>query len=285
MDFPLVESIPQAVGHGPLSEERGPAPADVLEDRRWPHDVQVGVLLAGEGGRRQVLCRRARSDRVGGLFAEPGNRAGDRRGKIVGDGDPFEVRRISALSVRIASRSSGLRRDSRSSRSPIDGASAMIRRKASVVTQKPAGTRMPSIRESSPRCAPLPPTTATCDLVDLLEIQHVVAHPSTFPRALRAAFIPTVGRADRPWFDLRRALSAHPERLHQDPHPGVAWSWRKESIVSPAVQEQGQGGVAEAMGLRSMAAIPGGPSSMAGRSRREPDAGIMPQAVSVTGSA
>jgi pimeloyl-ACP methyl ester carboxylesterase len=38
----------------------------------------------------------------------------------------------------------------------------MIRRKASVVTQKPAGTRMPSIRESSPRCAPLPPTTATC---------------------------------------------------------------------------------------------------------------------------
>src|SRR3954466_2700054 len=38
----------------------------------------------------------------------------------------------------------------------------MIRRKASVVTQKPAGTRMPSIRDSPPRCAPLPPTTATC---------------------------------------------------------------------------------------------------------------------------
>ena len=75
---------------------------------------------------------------------------------------PSRVRRISALSVRIASRSSGFRRDSRSSRSSIDGASAMIRRKASVVTQKPAGTRMPSIRESSPRCAPLPPTTATC---------------------------------------------------------------------------------------------------------------------------
>src|ERR1700685_3094736 len=38
----------------------------------------------------------------------------------------------------------------------------MIRRKAYVVTQKPAGTRMPSIRDSAPRCAPLPPTTATC---------------------------------------------------------------------------------------------------------------------------
>ena len=72
------------------------------------------------------------------------------------------VRRISALSARIASRSSGSRRDSRSSRSSIDGASAMIRRKASVVTQKPAGTRTPSIRESSPRFAPLPPTSATC---------------------------------------------------------------------------------------------------------------------------
>src|SRR5829696_5104071 len=75
---------------------------------------------------------------------------------------PSRVRRISALSARIASRSSGFRRDSRSSRSSIDGASAMIRWKACVVTHKPAGTRRPSIRESSPRCAPLPPTTATC---------------------------------------------------------------------------------------------------------------------------
>ena len=37
----------------------------------------------------------------------------------------------------------------------------MIRWKASVVTQKPPGTRMPSILESSPRWAPLPPTSAT----------------------------------------------------------------------------------------------------------------------------
>jgi hypothetical protein len=59
---------------------------------------------------------------------------------------PSMVRRISALSARITSRSSGLRRDSRSSRSSIAGASAMIRWKASVVTQKPAGTRTPSIR-------------------------------------------------------------------------------------------------------------------------------------------
>ena len=86
----MVEAVPQAVGHGPLGEQRGPAPADVLEDRRRPHDVQVRVLLAGEGGRRQVLRRRAGSDGVGGLLAEPGERAGDRRRQIVGDGDPFD---------------------------------------------------------------------------------------------------------------------------------------------------------------------------------------------------
>ena len=90
VDLPVVEAVPQAVGHGPLGEERGPAPADVLEDRRRPHDVQVRVLLAREGGRRQVLRRRAGSDGVGGLLAEPGERAGDRRRQIVGDGDPFE---------------------------------------------------------------------------------------------------------------------------------------------------------------------------------------------------
>ena len=90
VDLPVVEAVPQAVGHGPLGEQRCPAPADVLEDRRRPHDVQVGVLLACEGGRRQVLRRRARSDGVGGSLAEPGECAGDRRRQIVRDDDPFE---------------------------------------------------------------------------------------------------------------------------------------------------------------------------------------------------
>ncbi len=71
------------------------------------------------------------------------------------------VRRICALSVRIVSRSSGSTPASRSSRSPTD-ASAMILLNASVVIQKPPGTRTPSIRDNAPRCAPLPPTTATC---------------------------------------------------------------------------------------------------------------------------
>ena len=89
-DLPVVEAVPQAVGHGPLGEQRGPAPADVLEDRCRPGDVEVRVLLAREGGRRQVLRRRAGSDGVGGLLAEPGELAGDRRRHIVRDDDPFD---------------------------------------------------------------------------------------------------------------------------------------------------------------------------------------------------
>ena len=90
VDLAVVDAVPLAVGHGPLGEQRGPAPADVLEDRRRAHDVQVGVLLAGEGGRRQVLCRRAGSDGVGGLRPELGESAGDRRREIARDGDPFD---------------------------------------------------------------------------------------------------------------------------------------------------------------------------------------------------
>ena len=162
VDLPVVEAVPQAVGHRPLGEQRGPAPADVLQDRRGPHDVQVRVLLAREGGRRQVLCRCTRSDRVGRVLPEPGERAGDLSRQIVRDGDPFERAADLRAERRIDSRSSGFTRDSRSSRSSIDGASATIRWKASVVTQKPAGTLIPSSRESSPRCAALPPTTAIC---------------------------------------------------------------------------------------------------------------------------
>ena len=36
VDGPVVESVAQAVGHGPLGEQGGPAPADVPEDRRRP---------------------------------------------------------------------------------------------------------------------------------------------------------------------------------------------------------------------------------------------------------
>ena len=118
----MVESVAQAVGHGPLGEQGGPTPADVDEDRRRSHDVQVRVLLAGEGGRREVLCRRAGPDRVGRVLAEL--RTTERviaSARSSGMAISSIVRRISALSVPIASPSSGLRRDSRSIRSSTYG--------------------------------------------------------------------------------------------------------------------------------------------------------------------
>jgi hypothetical protein len=90
VDLLVVEAVPHAVGHGALGEQRGPALPDVLEDRSQPHNVQVRVLLAREGGRRQVLRRRAGPDGVGSLPAEPGDRARDRRRQIVGDYGPLK---------------------------------------------------------------------------------------------------------------------------------------------------------------------------------------------------
>lgn len=107
----MVDAVAAAVDHGPFGEQRGPAPADVLKDRRRSHDVQVRVLLAREGGRRQVLRRGAGSHGVGGLLAGPGERLGDRLGDIVRDGglfdDPADVRAECAdrlLVVRIHAR-------------------------------------------------------------------------------------------------------------------------------------------------------------------------------------
>jgi hypothetical protein len=96
LDLPVVDAVALAIGHGPLGEQRGPAPADVPQDRGRTHHVQVRVLLAGEGGRRQVLRRCAGSDGVGSLLAEPGKSAGDRRREIARDGGvvdgPAELR-------------------------------------------------------------------------------------------------------------------------------------------------------------------------------------------------
>ena len=71
VDQAVVEAISQAVGHGPLGEQRGPAPADVPDDRLRPHDVQVrcpadrrrrpsgGPLPSRWNGRHRPRPRRA----------------------------------------------------------------------------------------------------------------------------------------------------------------------------------------------------------------------------------
>jgi hypothetical protein len=179
--FPVVKAVPQAVGHGPRSEQRCPAPADVLEDRHRPHDVQVRVVLASEGGRRQVLCRRTRSDRVGGSLAEPGERAGYRRRKIVGDGDPLEdpadlrAERADLLPV--------IRVQARQPIKPIVHRPRFRHDPPEGIRRHTEASRYADAFD--PRKLPQMHALAANDrdlrLVDLLETQHVVAHPSPFP--------------------------------------------------------------------------------------------------------
>ena len=225
----VVEAVVQPVGHGALGEQGGPAPADVREHGRRPHHVQVGVLLAGEGGRRRIFRRRAGPDGAGAALAEPGERSGDRGRQICRVSRRLRgPRRMSALTVRIASRSAGLRSDSRSRPSSINGASAKIRRKASVVTQKPAGTRTPSIRANSPRRAPFPPTDRDLGLVDIPQIH--ARHRSSVHLPLGSAGVPDFGcgRWPRRWppSELRPALSADRWSLRQAPHLHVRCCWR-----------------------------------------------------------
>ena len=179
VDLPVVEPVLQAVGDGPLGEERGPAPADVLEDRRRADDVQVRVLLPREGGGRQILRRRTGSDGVGGLLAEPCQRAGNRHRHIVGDGGPFDgpadlrAERADRLTVvRLQARQLidpiVVRRRCR--HDPLEG----VRRdaKASRHTNAFDPRELPQVRALAADDRDLRP-------VNLLETQDVAAHPLT----------------------------------------------------------------------------------------------------------
>jgi hypothetical protein len=95
-----------AVAHRAVGPQRGPASADRVEHRLHADDVEVGVLLPGEAGRRQVLGggRGAHGDRhvpaVSGRVTEPGvggphrRRGGlrDRRGQQRRAGAPGQIR-------------------------------------------------------------------------------------------------------------------------------------------------------------------------------------------------
>ena len=184
VDLPVVEAVAQAVGHGPLGEQRGPAPADVLEDRRRPHDVQVRVVLAGERGRRQVLRRRARPDGVGGLLAETGERVGDRRRHVVGDGDPLDG--PADLRAERADRLPVVRVEARQPIEPIVDRRRLrhdppegVRRHAEARRHADAldARELPQVRALAADERDLRP-------VDLLKVQH---HPACSLRRLRRA--------------------------------------------------------------------------------------------------
>jgi hypothetical protein len=48
----VVDAVGRSVHHGPVRPQRRPAPVDRIEDGFDTHDVQIGVLLAGEAGER-----------------------------------------------------------------------------------------------------------------------------------------------------------------------------------------------------------------------------------------
>ena len=245
VNLPVVEAVPQAVGHGPLSEQGGPAPADVLEDRRRPHDVQVRVLLAGEGGRRQVLCRRTGSDRVGGLLAEPGDRAGDRRRQIVGDGDPFEG--PADLRAERADRLPVIRAQARQPIKPFVDRRRFRHDPPEGIRRHTEASRYADAFD--PRKLPQVRALAANDrdlrLVDLLETQHVVAHPSTFPLSPLGPLSFLLSVARTPVVRLVACIVSTPGVLAARPPPWCTLvmagrtnrlSWRHTSRVSHPTQ-------------------------------------------------
>ena len=180
LDLALVEAAPQAVGHGPLGEERGPAAADVLEDRCSPDDVQVRVLLAREGGRRQVLRRRAGTDGIGGPLAELRERPRDRRRQVVGDDDLFD--RPADLRAEHPDRLAVVRLQARQPIDPIvDGGRERHDRLEGAGRHAEAGRHVDAVdsRKLPQVCALAADDRGLC-LVDLLERHHVLAHPLTF---------------------------------------------------------------------------------------------------------
>ena len=221
VDLPMLEAVPQAVGHRPLGEERGPAPRDVREDRL-------------RARRRSDMCR-AGPRRRPSASPPPSRWIGRRRracspslaserviaaARSSGMAIASSARRTSALSARIASRSSGLRRDSRSSRSSIDGTSARIRSEG-VRRHAEAGRHADAF---DPRKLPQVRALAANDrdpgLIDLPEIQHVAAHPTTSPELTDSAplrfFTPAVRSvASGP---VRAAAARRPRRRLQRGH-------------------------------------------------------------------
>ena len=119
-----------------VGEERSPAPADVFEDRRRPRQRSGTCRWPAKDavGRSSAV---ALDRTVGNVLVEPRHLADDRRGQIVRHRDRFDGLAEFPGAVGQPSRSPGSSCVSRSSASSTAIALAIIRRNASVVTQKP----------------------------------------------------------------------------------------------------------------------------------------------------
>src|SRR5207253_1128620 len=132
-------------------------PLDLLDDPAVAHLVAIGVDQAGDQGLAQAEAGLDRChlpvpcDRIGREQASRSPSLARKRAisscMSSGMAYPAMTSRIAAASSRIASRSSTFSSANRSSRPPIAGAAPRTRLKASVETQKPSGTRLPSSLE------------------------------------------------------------------------------------------------------------------------------------------
>src|SRR5512136_149766 len=84
---PVIEALLRPVVDGPRPVEGGPALLDRPDEIPVPLDVQVGLLLAREGGVRQVLGRGARADRDDRFAPEGPVGLADLLLEVLGDGD------------------------------------------------------------------------------------------------------------------------------------------------------------------------------------------------------
>ena len=219
----IVEAVVQPVGHGALGEQGRPAPTDVREDGSRPHDVQVRVLLPSEGSCRRIFRRRTGPDGAGAVFAEPGERTGDGGRQIAGYLDRFEgltdagTDRPDCLPV-------GRVEERQSIETFVDVRCLRQDLPEGVRGHAEAGRHAHAVDppQLAEACA-LSADHRDLRLVDLPQMQHVTAHPSTFPVGFhqRPDFVTAVGRADSP-VELRPALSADQWSLRQAPHLHVS---------------------------------------------------------------
>jgi hypothetical protein len=241
-DLPVVEAVPQAVGHGSLAEQRGPAPADVPEDCGRPHDVQVRVVLTCEGGRRQVLCRRTRSDGVGGVLAEPGERERDRRRHIVGDNDAFEG--PADLRAELGDRVPVARAQARQPIQPIVDRRGFRHDPPEGVRRHTEARRHADAFDlrKLPQVGALAAYDRDLGHVDFVETQHVAGlegvdslrialcdHRRMLLRAHRV--VPFVACGKRVW--------STPPGLKQAPRAAILWKWRGAAGVPAGLETAG----------------------------------------------
>ena len=184
----MVDALPQAIGDRTLGEQRRPAPADVLQHRRRSDDVQVGVLLAGERRRRQVLGGRAGADGIGACSPRPSRWLLISSAIPPGIGLASTTSRIRELIARRPLGSSGgepgqLIQQSNELTVACYGLSIGVSGDAET-----SGTRIPPTRESSPEVGALASGRFEQGPVDLLKAQHGPGHPRSpviHPAALR----------------------------------------------------------------------------------------------------